>query len=152
MIWSVSTLLRRSGTPVPVWVVNFSMVISSGLLQDVQVGGAGQRAAHGGGRRDEWADQVGAPALALAPLEVAVARRGGTLARREDVGVHAQAHRAAGEAPLGPRLEEDLVQALLLGLQAHPGRSRHDEHAHAVGDPATTHDPGRRAQVLDAPV
>src|SRR6476661_9832697 len=25
MIWSVSTLLWRSGTPMPVWVVNFSM-------------------------------------------------------------------------------------------------------------------------------
>ncbi len=27
MIWSVSTSERRSGTPTPVWVVNFSMVI-----------------------------------------------------------------------------------------------------------------------------
>lgn len=26
MIWSVSTLLRLSGAPMPVWVVNFSMV------------------------------------------------------------------------------------------------------------------------------
>ena len=25
MIWSVSTLLRRSGTPMPVWLVNFSI-------------------------------------------------------------------------------------------------------------------------------
>jgi len=25
MIWSVSTLLRRSGSPVPVWLLNFSM-------------------------------------------------------------------------------------------------------------------------------
>src|SRR5664279_306446 len=27
MIWSVSTLLRRSGTPTPVWVVNLSMAV-----------------------------------------------------------------------------------------------------------------------------
>src|SRR3712207_7669644 len=29
MIWSVSTLLRRSGTPTPVWVVNASMCQAS---------------------------------------------------------------------------------------------------------------------------
>ena len=44
--------------------------------------------------------------------------------RRQLVGVHAQAHRAAGVAPLGARVGEDLVQALGLGLRAGPGRSR----------------------------
>jgi hypothetical protein len=29
MIWSVSTLLRRSGSAVPVWVVKASMIIVS---------------------------------------------------------------------------------------------------------------------------
>ena len=62
------------------------------------------------------ADQVGAPALALAALEVAVRRRGAALARREDVGVHPQAHRAAGAAPVESGRPEDLVQPLGLGL------------------------------------
>src|SRR4051812_50167488 len=73
-----------------------------------------------------------APALALPALEVAVRRRGAALPRRELVGVHAQAHRAAGVAPLGPEVDEDLVQPLGLGLQAHPGAPGDDEHAAAV--------------------
>ena len=44
--------------------------------------------------------QVRPPARALAALEVAVRGRGAALARLEDVRVHAQAHRAAGAAPL----------------------------------------------------
>jgi hypothetical protein len=95
---------------------------------------------------------VGATTLALAALEVAVRRRRRALARRELVGVHAQAHRAARRAPLGPGRGEDLVQALLLGLEPHAHRARHDEHAHTVGDLAAVDDPGDGAQVLDAPV
>src|SRR6266536_464526 len=46
------------------------------------------------------ADEVRAPAAALAALEVAVRGRGAALAGLEDVGVHAQAHRAAGGPPV----------------------------------------------------
>src|SRR5699024_4148740 len=133
MIWSVSTLLRRSGTPIPVCVVNFSIVSSLavsagqtlliessagsdvhrharvqrgqraaveggqvGVLGQVQIRHRGERAAYGGGGGDQRGDQVGAPALALPALEVAVRGRGGPLPRCELVRVHAQAHRAAG--------------------------------------------------------
>src|SRR6476619_7363105 len=77
MIWSVSTLLRRSGTPMPVWLVNASM---SGLLALVMVstpldrrGGddhrrevrrRAERAADRRRGRDRDGDQVGATALA----------------------------------------------------------------------------------------
>ena len=91
-----------------------------------------QRAADRRGRRDERRHQVGAAALALPALEVAVGGRGAALPRRELVRVHAQAHRAAGEAPLGAEVLEDLVEALGLGLEAHPGGAGHDHHAHAV--------------------
>ena len=47
------------------------------------------------------------------------------------VGVHRQAHRAAGLAPLEARGAEDLVEALRLGLARHLLRARHDERAHA---------------------
>ena len=70
----------------------------------VEVGGARQRAADRGGGCDERADEVGAAALALATLEVAVGRRRAALPRGEGVGVHAEAHRAAGKAPLGAGL------------------------------------------------
>src|SRR6476661_9953608 len=117
MIWSVSTLLRRRGTPIPVWVVNCSMSVALLGGRADQVGRAGQRAAQRGRRRDERAHEVGATTLALASLEVAVGRRGAALPRRELVRVHAQAHRAPGEAPLGTGLDEHPVQALGLGLQ-----------------------------------
>src|SRR5579875_414025 len=97
MIWSVSTLLRRNGTPTPVCWVNFSMsfslcslVVSSRRVG--QVGRAGQRAAHGGGGRDQRTDQVGATAFALPPFEIAVRGRRAALAGRQLVGVHAEAH------------------------------------------------------------
>src|SRR6185312_1560048 len=57
-------------------------------------------------------DQVGAPATALAALEVAVGRRGAALAWLEDVGVHAQAHRASRHAPVEAGVAKDLVEAL----------------------------------------
>src|SRR5687768_1703173 len=100
MIWSVSTLLRRSGTPMPVWLVNFSM------SEVLEVGGGRERAADRGGGGDGNGHQVGAPALALPALEVAVGGGGAALARGELVGVHAQAHRATRAAPLGAGLLE----------------------------------------------
>src|SRR5690606_1756672 len=105
MIWSVSTLLRRSGTPMPVWVVNFSMSVapvgvSGGLQRRLEVGDGRERAADRRRGRDERRDEVRAATLALATLEVAVRGRGAALARGELVGVHAQAHRAPRVAPL----------------------------------------------------
>src|SRR5690606_40751395 len=66
------------------------------------------RGRRGHGRGDE----VGAAALALPPLEVAVGGRGAALARLEGVRVHAEAHGAAGGPPLGAGRLEDLVEAL----------------------------------------
>src|SRR4051794_6216757 len=111
MIWSVSTLLRRNGSAVPVWVVKASISVLLG-----QVGGAREATDHGSGRRDRHRDQVRPTALALPALEVAVGGRRAALAGRELVGVHPEAHRAAGAAPLGARLHEHPVEPLGLGL------------------------------------
>src|SRR3954447_5069837 len=114
MIWSVSTLLRRNGSAVPVCSVNFSIaslssvsvsretlrgcstrsaghafwdVVASG--QRRQVGRRGQPTGDRRGSGDQRRHQVGAATLALTSFEVAVRRRGTPLAGLELVGVHA---------------------------------------------------------------
>ena len=62
------------------------------------------------------ADKVGAATTALAAFEVAVAGGGATFAGRKNIGVHTEAHRTAGLAPIEACLAEDLVEAFLLGL------------------------------------
>src|SRR3954462_665609 len=112
MIWSVSTFERRRATARPVCTVIGS---TSAPLPGVrrwadrrEVRRRGPPPGHGGGRCDQRRDQVGAPALALPALEVAVGRRGAALPRRQLVGVHAQAHGTARLAPLGAEVNEDL--------------------------------------------
>src|SRR3954471_18653161 len=109
MIWSVSTLARSSGATNPFKTVNLSMSAPGPDVDEV----AGDR----GGRRHRGAHQVRAPADALAAFEIAVRRGRAALARVEPVRVHAQAHRAAGLAPLEARVAEDLVQAFLFRLR-----------------------------------
>ena len=100
--------------------------------------GDSSRGGHGG------ADQVGAATLALASLEVAVGGRRASLARLELVWVHAQTHRTAGLTPLGTSGAEDLVETLLGGLHAHPGRAGDDEEADAGGHRAASQHIGRQ--------
>ena len=61
-----------------------------------------------------------AAALALSPFEVAVGRRGAALPGGELIGVHAEAHRATRLPPFGARRGENLTEAFLFGLRAHP--------------------------------
>ena len=134
MIWSVSTLLRRSGTPMPVWVVNVSI---SWLL----LGSTGSRSA--------GLDRVPRTAVAAATSGETRWVRPPLPWRPSKLRLDVDALRSPGaswsgfmprhieqpaQAPLGAGLGEDLVEALGLGLQAHPRRAGHDEHPHAVGD------------------
>src|SRR4051794_38524487 len=110
MIWSVSTSARGSAVTDPA-IRRTGSIGSSLPLADVdEVPGDRRRGGHL--RRHE----VRAPAAALAALEVAVRGRRAAFARREDVGVHPEAHRAAGGAPVEARGAEHLVEALALGL------------------------------------
>src|SRR4051794_3767592 len=129
MIWSVSTSERRRGMTLPLWVTNLSIWSLPLQVGRVKVSWCSEPAHHRGGCGDLRRDQVRTPALALPALEVAVGRGGGALAGTERVRVHPQAHRAAGEAPLGARVGEDLVQTLGLGGLAHLVGARHDHHA-----------------------
>ena len=68
-----------------------------------------------GGDHRRAHQQRSAGRTSLPALEVAVRRRRAHLIAFELVRVHAQAHRAAGAAPLEARRAEDLVQPFALG-------------------------------------
>ena len=115
MIWSVSTLLRRSGTAVPVWTVNFSMLcrsLSRLRGRRGRPGGPVTAVAAATGGETRWVRPPRPCRPSKLRLDVDAERSPG----RERVRVHAQAHRAAGGPPLGAGGGEDLVQALQLGL------------------------------------
>src|SRR6476646_6358783 len=76
-----------------------------------EMSGDGRRCRH---RRRH---QVCTSLVALPALEVAVGGRGAALARRQLVGVHGKAHRAAGLAPVEAGGLENLVEAFGLGLR-----------------------------------
>ena len=76
----------------------------------------------------------------MPPLEIAIGRGRANLAALKLIGVHRQAHRAAGTAPFKPGGDENLVEALGLGGFAYCLRARHDQRCHrfrhmaALGD------------------
>src|SRR6059058_4307677 len=109
MIASVSTFSRSSGATRPLYRRNGSM--RSPQPTDVDEMALDRRC-----RCHRRADQVGAATGTLAALKVAVAGGGAALAGLEAVGVHRQAHRAAGLAPFEARSLKDQVEAFALGL------------------------------------
>ena len=106
----------------------------------------------GGGGGNRGRHQMGAPTAALAAFEVAIARAGRPLAGAELVWVHGQAHGTAGLSPVEAGVAEDLVEPLRFGLGLHPARARHDEGAHAVGDPTALRHCRSGAKILDSAV
>src|SRR5438067_1008365 len=125
MIWSVSMSSRISTDTGPVMVsIAF---IDLAPVADVDEVAFDRR---GGGHLG--ADEMGAAPAALATLEVAVRGRRAALARAQRVRVHAQAHRAAGAAPIEPGGLEDLVQALGLGLLLDLHRAGDDHGVHGA--------------------
>src|SRR3954468_3092662 len=93
-----------------------------------------------------------AGAAALAALEVAVRGRRHALARRRDVGVHAQAHRAARAAPVEAGRAEDLVEDLCLSLRLHLGAAVDDARVPVAADAAPVDAFRGAPQVADARV
>ncbi len=105
-----------------------------------------------GGHHRRAHQQRAAGRAALAALEVAVRRRGADLAALELVGVHGQAHRAAGAAPLEAGLREDLVQPLRFGGAADRLRARDDERLDVRRDAAAADEPRRLLEIRQASV
>src|SRR5215510_14528131 len=64
-------------------------------------------------------DKMCAAATSLTTLEIAIARRGATLARLQDVGIHSQTHRASGLAPFKTRITEDPIETFALRFFLH---------------------------------
>src|SRR3954463_10588062 len=93
-------------------------------------------AGDGSSCRHDGADEMRAAAGTLPALEVAVRSRCAALARLKPVRVHAEAHRAAGLAPLEARLAEHAVESLLLGLQLHQARAGYHHRELRVGGSA----------------
>ena len=106
-------------------------------------------AGDGGGGGHGGRNQVGAAPLALPAFEVAIAGRGTALARRELVGIHGQAHAAAGLAPFEAGLAKDPVKPFALGLSFHLAAAGHDHRADALGYvvAATTAAAARRSSI-----
>ena len=121
------------------------------------------RLRRGGGRRRSGPSRAAAAAMAgltrwvrpprpWRPSKLRLEVRGAALARLQPVVVHGEAHRAAGLAPFEAGVEEDVVEALGLGLRL-DHRARHDQgrdvRRHLC---RPSHDCGGGAQVLDAAV
>src|SRR5262249_58123894 len=64
----------------------------------------------------------------------------------ETVGIHGQAHRAAGAPPLEPGVDEHAIESLALGRLPDALRAGHDERRDVRRHPLATHDLRRLAQ------
>src|SRR5579863_1571594 len=93
-----------------------------------------------------------ASAAALAPFEVAVAGGGAALAGRENVRVHAEAHGAAGLAPVESGFAKDTIEAFAFGLRFDSLRARHDHGADVRGDFIARGDACGGAKIFNARV
>ena len=130
------------------WALHRGGTAASGFGHRVQVRRRAQRAAHRRRRRHDGRDEVGASALALASFEVAVRCGGAALPHFQLVRVHAQAHRAAGKAPLRTEVGEDLVQALGLCFEPDAGGTGHHQHPDVRVLGSAADDVRRRPEVL----
>src|SRR5260370_18786331 len=122
MLGSVSTSARSSGAIRPVTRLTGSTLINQ-LPNVDEVAGHRCSGSHRG------AHQMRATAGALPPFKVAIARRCASLARGEDVRVHAQAHRTARVAPFEPGGLEYRVNPFLLSCALHCRRPTHPHRA-----------------------
>ena len=108
MIWSVSMFVAGSTTVRERMTVTGCMALLA--LQRRNSRGSVIRPRTAAAAAVSGTREQRARARALPALEVAIARADAVLARRDQVAVHAEAHRAAGLAPLGARVDEDLVR------------------------------------------
>src|SRR5688500_7417917 len=121
MIRSVSTFARSSGATRPVCFVNGFKLLKLPLAHVREV--AFDRGCRGHHRTHE----MRASAASLAAFEIAIARRGTTLARLEYVGVHSQTHGATCFTPLETSFTEDAIETFAFRAALHFLRTRNDQ-------------------------
>ena len=86
------------------------------------------------------------PLEALPTLEIPVRGGGATLIGLQAVLVHAEAHGAAGLAPVETGILEHLVETFRFGLGLHQARPWNDHGGNTLGDPAAFHNLRGRPQ------
>src|SRR5580700_12229386 len=92
-----------------------------------------------------------AAVFALAAFEIAVGGAGAALVRRQDVGVHADAHAAARVAPFEACVGENFVEAFFFGLGLDAARARNNQRLlDAFRDVLAFDEVGRGAQIVNA--
>src|SRR5690242_19238866 len=105
----------------------------------------------GCGGSHNGADQMGAAVFALTPLEVTVRSAGAALMRRQNIGVHPDAHAATRIAPLEACLAENLVESFFFGLRFDPARTRHNQRLlDAARHMLARHQMRRSTQIFEA--
>src|SRR5260370_29692031 len=88
----------------------------------------------GGGSGHGGADEVGASAVALAALEVAVAGGGAAFALGKLIAIHSDAHATSGFAPFETGSAENVGQSLFFGHAAHLHRTGYHDGANVGRD------------------
>src|ERR1017187_2610915 len=102
------------------------------------------------GCRHRGTDQMRPSPAALPAFEISIAGRSAALARLKDVGIHAEAHRAARFKPLKTGIDENAVQPFLLSGVLDGLRTGDNHRPHFRIYVAALGPPRRRAQVFDA--
>src|SRR5215208_6175093 len=87
--------------------------------------------------------------ITLAAFEVAVRRGGTAFTGLELVGIHREAHRAAGLAPIESGFGEDFIEPFGLGLLLHQAGPRHYHGGDIRVDRPALHHARDLAQVFD---
>ena len=85
----------------------------------------------------------------LAPFEISIAGRGAALSGLKHVGIHRQAHTAAGFPPFESRFFEQAVEPFLFGLLFHQARARHHHRPHSRGNALAFGQVRRKAEVFN---
>src|SRR5215212_275752 len=145
MIWSVSTSLRSKGAAVP----RMTLIGSIALPQ------FSRRRERSRNRRScghRGRDEMRSSTWSLPALKIPIRRRGAALAGSQLVGVHAQAHRAAGGTPFEPGILEDEIEPFGLRLGTHAHRTGDDHGPHARLNLATGDDSGGETEIFDSAV
>ncbi|MNM67158.1 hypothetical protein D3C81_786780 [compost metagenome] len=96
--------------------------------------------------------QQRARARALATLEITIAGADRQLARRDQIAVHGDAHRATRLPPFGASGTHDLVNAFGLGIALDDLRTRHHQHAYTRRDATTAQHLRHLAHVTQAAI
>src|ERR1700722_333052 len=96
--------------------------------------------------------QMGPSAAPLPAFEIAVAGRGATLPRLQNVRIHSQAHRASRLAPLKSGVLKYPVQPFLLGYTLHRLRARYHHRPNFRTHVMSFRNPRRSPQIFNARV